>query len=265
MPADGQIEYVRWGPDRPPAAAVEFSRASSRARTSIIRWLRAPRSQRVDLDLDGPVNVMVDGEILRLNAVARNSSRRAGRDRMRKAWLTVRVARSVGGERNSFRGGRHRSWCFSAIFVDPRKNDWPQRVFFRNILRLAGVKFEVRRVAGLRPAAHEHLHLQSREHFRSLRDLFRDSAIRARLRAGIAFQDSDLRLDDGPLRKYSRAGCAQPRRPGNHDAAREGGARFRRQPDRVCRRLAHARRPRAGHSRRGFSISRRNLACRSCR
>ena len=30
------------------------------------------------------------------------------------------------------------------IFADPRKNDWPQRFFFRNILRLAGVKFEVR-------------------------------------------------------------------------------------------------------------------------
>lgn len=28
------------------------------------------------------------------------------------------------------------------IFVDPRFNDWPQRVFCRNILRLAGVGFE---------------------------------------------------------------------------------------------------------------------------
>ena len=35
------------------------------------------------------------------------------------------------------------------IFIDPRKNDWPQRLFFRNILRLAGVKFEVRTRAGL--------------------------------------------------------------------------------------------------------------------
>jgi 1-acyl-sn-glycerol-3-phosphate acyltransferase len=34
------------------------------------------------------------------------------------------------------------------IFVDPRRNDWPQRVFFRNILRLAGVKFEVHRAPG---------------------------------------------------------------------------------------------------------------------
>src|SRR5271155_4253464 len=37
------------------------------------------------------------------------------------------------------------------IFVDPRKNDWPQRVFFRNILRFAGVKFEVRRATGFDP------------------------------------------------------------------------------------------------------------------
>lgn len=38
-----------------------------------------------------------------------------------------------------------------AIFIDPRKNDWPQRVFFRNILRFAGVKFEVRRSPGFDP------------------------------------------------------------------------------------------------------------------
>ena len=35
--------------------------------------------------------------------------------------------------------------------VDPRKNDWPQRVFFRNILRVAGVKFEVKRAPGFDP------------------------------------------------------------------------------------------------------------------
>src|SRR5580658_3594212 len=32
--------------------------------------------------------------------------------------------------------------------IDPRKNDWPQRVFFRNILRIAGARFEVRRAPG---------------------------------------------------------------------------------------------------------------------
>ena len=38
-----------------------------------------------------------------------------------------------------------------AVFVDPRKNDWPQRAFFRNILRFAGVGFEVRRSPGFDP------------------------------------------------------------------------------------------------------------------
>jgi len=37
------------------------------------------------------------------------------------------------------------------IFIDPRKNDWPQRFFFRNILRLAGVGFEVNRSPGFDP------------------------------------------------------------------------------------------------------------------
>jgi 1-acyl-sn-glycerol-3-phosphate acyltransferase len=40
---------------------------------------------------------------------------------------------------------------FLAIFIDPRKNDWPQRFFFRNILRLIGVQFEVHRSAGFDP------------------------------------------------------------------------------------------------------------------
>jgi len=40
---------------------------------------------------------------------------------------------------------------FLAIFVDPRKNDLPQRIFFRNILRLAGAQFEVRRSPGFDP------------------------------------------------------------------------------------------------------------------
>lgn len=40
---------------------------------------------------------------------------------------------------------------FLGIFVDPRKNDRPQRAFFRNILRLTGVDFEVRRAPGFDP------------------------------------------------------------------------------------------------------------------
>jgi 1-acyl-sn-glycerol-3-phosphate acyltransferase len=35
--------------------------------------------------------------------------------------------------------------------VDPRTNDWPQRAFSRNILRLAGARFEVRRSPGFDP------------------------------------------------------------------------------------------------------------------
>ncbi len=38
-----------------------------------------------------------------------------------------------------------------AIFIDPRKNDRPQRIFCRNILRLAGAKFEVRYAPGFDP------------------------------------------------------------------------------------------------------------------
>ncbi|MCI0401928.1 MAG: 1-acyl-sn-glycerol-3-phosphate acyltransferase [Acidobacteria bacterium] len=37
------------------------------------------------------------------------------------------------------------------IFVDPRKNDRPQRWFFRNILRFAGVGFEVQRAPSFDP------------------------------------------------------------------------------------------------------------------
>ena len=37
------------------------------------------------------------------------------------------------------------------IFFDPRTNDWPQRWFFRNILRVAGVGFKVRRSPGFDP------------------------------------------------------------------------------------------------------------------
>lgn len=37
------------------------------------------------------------------------------------------------------------------VIIDPRKGDRAQRIFFRNILRLAGVKFEARRSAGFDP------------------------------------------------------------------------------------------------------------------
>ena len=37
------------------------------------------------------------------------------------------------------------------IFIDPRKNDRPQRILCRNVLRLAGVGFEVRRAPAFDP------------------------------------------------------------------------------------------------------------------
>jgi len=37
------------------------------------------------------------------------------------------------------------------MFIDPRKNDRPQRWFFRNVLRLAGVRFHVRYAPGFDP------------------------------------------------------------------------------------------------------------------
>ena len=37
------------------------------------------------------------------------------------------------------------------IFIDPRKNDRPQRILCRNVLRLVGVGFEVRRSPGFDP------------------------------------------------------------------------------------------------------------------
>jgi 1-acyl-sn-glycerol-3-phosphate acyltransferase len=42
---------------------------------------------------------------------------------------------------------------FVGLCVDRRKHDWMNRAFFRNILRLAGVRFEVRRSAGFSPQA----------------------------------------------------------------------------------------------------------------
>lgn len=70
---------------------------------------------------------------------------------MRKVWLTVR---------SLFLwvvSGIHFAVICTfllvlGIFIDPRKNDWPQRAFCRNILRLAGVGFEVRRSPGFDPA-----------------------------------------------------------------------------------------------------------------
>jgi 1-acyl-sn-glycerol-3-phosphate acyltransferase len=66
---------------------------------------------------------------------------------MRKAWLVVRstLLWAVSGIHFALGG------TFLLIFglcVDRHKFDWVNRAFFRNILRLAGVKFEVHRSPG---------------------------------------------------------------------------------------------------------------------
>src|SRR3970040_399944 len=38
-----------------------------------------------------------------------------------------------------------------ALFLDPRKHDWPQRFFARNVLRLAGARLRVQRAPGFDP------------------------------------------------------------------------------------------------------------------
>jgi 1-acyl-sn-glycerol-3-phosphate acyltransferase len=69
---------------------------------------------------------------------------------MKRAWLTIRALILW-----AISGIHFAVVCTSlvalAIFVDPRNNDWPQRVLCRNILRLAGVRFEVRRSSGFDP------------------------------------------------------------------------------------------------------------------
>jgi len=66
---------------------------------------------------------------------------------MKGAWLAVRSALlwAVSGIHFAVIGTL---LVILGMLVDPRKNDWPQRAFFRNILRLAGVKFEVWRAPG---------------------------------------------------------------------------------------------------------------------
>ena len=64
-PSDGQIEYVRWGP----VGRLKLLWTLPRLFTGThIEHPLASRAsaERIDLELEGPVNVMVDGEILRL-------------------------------------------------------------------------------------------------------------------------------------------------------------------------------------------------------
>jgi 1-acyl-sn-glycerol-3-phosphate acyltransferase len=66
---------------------------------------------------------------------------------MKQAWLTLRSAILW-----AISGVHFAVVCtlliVLGVFIDPRKNDWPQRLFFRNIMRFAGVGLEVRRAPG---------------------------------------------------------------------------------------------------------------------
>jgi 1-acyl-sn-glycerol-3-phosphate acyltransferase len=70
---------------------------------------------------------------------------------MRKAWLRIRTVVLWAVSGIHFAVG-----CtillLLKLFIDPRKSDFLQRGFLRNILRVAGVKFEVRRAPGFDPA-----------------------------------------------------------------------------------------------------------------
>jgi diacylglycerol kinase (ATP) len=65
-PADGQIEYVRWSPIGRMRLLGLFPRLFTGTHINHPLASRAA-AQRIDLNLDGPVNAMVDGEILRLD------------------------------------------------------------------------------------------------------------------------------------------------------------------------------------------------------
>ncbi len=70
---------------------------------------------------------------------------------MKNAWLTLRSALLW-----AVSGIHFAIVCTLLVLlgavIDPRKNDRPQRLFFRNILRLAGVRFAVRRASRFDPS-----------------------------------------------------------------------------------------------------------------
>ena len=63
---DGQIEYVRWGPISRLGLVKMLPRLFSGTHIDDPRASRFP-AKRIELQLGGPVNVMIDGEIMRLD------------------------------------------------------------------------------------------------------------------------------------------------------------------------------------------------------
>jgi diacylglycerol kinase (ATP) len=65
-PTDGRIEYVRWSPVGRLQLLWTFPRLFTGTHIDHPLASRA-EAQRIDLNLDGPVNVIIDGEVLRLD------------------------------------------------------------------------------------------------------------------------------------------------------------------------------------------------------
>ncbi len=168
------IEYVRWGPI---GRLGLLRNLPTLFDGTHVRHPMASRqgTRRIEFSLDEPVDVMIDGEVLHAEMPEhRSASRRSGRAGMRtgaaesseksslqansparakrRPRLTFGCAPSFGG---FWRAGFFFSVCplliLLGIFVDPRKNDPPQRWLSRNLMRLAGVRVEVRRSPGFDP------------------------------------------------------------------------------------------------------------------
>ncbi len=68
-PTDGQIEYIRWGPIGRFGALGQLKRIYDG--THVKHPLaEVRRASRFDFDLDGPIDVMVDGEVIRIKCKA---------------------------------------------------------------------------------------------------------------------------------------------------------------------------------------------------
>jgi diacylglycerol kinase (ATP) len=65
-PTDGAIEYVRWGPINRLGLVKMLPRLFSGTHIEDPRASRAG-AKRIELEAGGPVNVMIDGEIMRLD------------------------------------------------------------------------------------------------------------------------------------------------------------------------------------------------------
>ena len=156
---DGLIEYVRWGPVGRVQLVRNFPTLFDGTH---INHPQASRRavRRIDFSLDAPVDVMVDGEVLTLDCrhidVLPGAAGRAG-------MTAARGLESPGiGEKQVRSLALWAASCaffftvvpvliLVGIFVDPRKNDRPQRWMSRWTVRLAGGKVEVRKSPGFDP------------------------------------------------------------------------------------------------------------------